>query len=91
MDTFEASMTLYDEDASEDEQLAAWQALVDSGAAWRLEGSIGREAMRLIEDGQIMLGEQGHVDYYGNYVPSRHEVVPGSKGSPEFVAARRAE
>jgi hypothetical protein len=32
-----------------------------------------------------MLGEEGHLDYYGNYVPSRYEVEPGTKGSPEYA------
>lgn len=69
-------------------QAEALQALIDSGAAWRLEGSIGRAAMAAIEDGVCMLGEEGHHDYWGNYVPSRHEVQAGTKGSPEFVAER---
>ena len=62
------------------------QALVDSGQAWRLEGSVGRHCMALIEAGEILLGETGHHDFYGNYVPSRSEVEPGTKGSPEYVA-----
>ena len=74
-----------DEDASEDEQLDALQALVNSGDAWRLEGSIGRAAMNAIESGLIALGEVGHHDYWGNYVPSRSEVEPGTKGSVEYV------
>lgn len=80
---------LYDEDATEEETLAIYQALVDSGDAWRLEGSVGRTAMDMIEKGLIMLGEQGHRDFWGNYVPSRTEVEPGTKGSPEFVALYR--
>lgn len=67
---------------------AALQALVDSGDAWRLEGSVGRSAMRAIEDGEIALGPVGHRDYWGNYVPSRFEVEPGTKGSVEYVEAR---
>lgn len=81
-------MAFYDAQ-TEDEYLDEMQALVDSGDAWRLEGAVGREAMRLIEDGRLMLGPVGHRDYWGNYVPSRHEVEPGTKGSPEYVAERR--
>lgn len=73
---------------SEEEHVAGYQELIDSGTAWRLEGSVGREAMRLIEEGYCTLGPVGHTDYYGNYVPSKTEVEPGTKGSPEFVAAR---
>lgn len=76
---------LWREDATGDEYLAALQEAVNTGAAWKLEGSIGRAAMNAIEAGQIALGESGHNDYWGNYVPSRHEVEPGSKGSPEYV------
>ena len=61
------------------------QGLIDSGMAWRLEGSVGREAMAAIEDGVCILGETGHRDYWGNYIPSRYEVVPGTKGSVEYA------
>jgi hypothetical protein len=73
----------------EDDNVRLFQDLIDTGMAWRLEGAIGREAMSLIDAGQCTLGDEGHRDYYGNYVPSKHEVEPGTKGSPEFVAARR--
>lgn len=78
----------YDEDLTQDEYVELMQALIDSGAAWRLEGSVGRTAMALIEQGLCMLGEEGHRDYWGNYVPSRHEVQAGTKGSAEYVEAR---
>lgn len=61
------------------------QELIDSGMAWRLEGSVGREAMDAIEAGVCVLGESGHTDYWGNYVPSRYEVKPGTKGSFEYA------
>lgn len=41
------------ESATAKEQLTAWQWLVDTGLAWRLQGWFGRNAMRLIEDGLI--------------------------------------
>lgn len=82
---------LWDEDASEEEVIAGYQHLIDTGMAWRLEGHVGRTAMSLIESGQCMLGEQGHRDYYGNYVPSRTEVVPGSVGSAEYCQQRQGE
>lgn len=67
------------------------QELVNSGMAWKLEGSVGRSCMEAIKAGAIMLGEKGHHDYYGNYVPSRHEVKAGTKGSPEFVKKHHDE
>lgn len=41
------------EDATEEEQLCAWQYLVDSGHAWKLQGFFGRTATYLIENGYI--------------------------------------
>jgi hypothetical protein len=64
------------------------QDLINSGDAWRLEGSVGRAAMAAIKAGACCLGEEGHRDYWGNYVPSRHEVQPGTKGSVEYCEAR---
>jgi len=76
---------LWREDATEDEVIETYQSLIDSGLAWRMEGHVGRTAMRLIEDGRCMLGPEGHRDYYGSYIPSRTEVEPGTKGSPEYL------
>ena len=36
---------------SEDEHLEAWQYLVNSGLAWKLQGWFGRTATNLIERG----------------------------------------
>ena len=78
-----------DGEMSEADTLKFFQELVNSGQAWNLQGSYGRTAMDLIRAGKIMLGKKGHKDYYGNYVPSRHEVQAGTKGSAEFVKANR--
>lgn len=69
------------------EQEMTLQDLIDSGMAWQLEGSIGREAMRCIESGCCMLGEVSHKDYWGSKIPSRHEVEAGTVGSPEYYEA----
>lgn len=76
---------LWDEEATQEELIETYQELINNGQAWRLEGSVGRTAMALIESGQCILGEVGHTDYWGNYVPSRHEVKPGTKGSVEYA------
>lgn len=70
------------------------QRLINSGDAWKLEGSVGRACMALIKAGYCMLGLKGHKDYYGNYVPSRFEVKAGTKGSRKYcrdMAERREE
>ncbi len=40
------------EPTSEEQYIAAWQHLIDTGLAWSLQGWFGRTAMRLIEDGE---------------------------------------
>lgn len=67
------------------------QDLIDSGMAWRLEGFVGRQCMAAIDSGDAILGPTGHTDYWGNYVPSRFEVVPGTKGSVEYAARIQQE
>jgi len=54
-------MTLYDacaivegfdgEEHTEEEIIAAWQYLIDTGMCWKLQGWYGRNASALIENG----------------------------------------
>lgn len=80
---------LWREDATEEEVVAAYQELIDTGQAWRMEGNVGRTAASLINSGHCLLGEVGHRDYWGNYVPSRTEVEPGTQGSVEYAEAQK--
>ena len=57
------------------------QEKIDSGLAWKLEGSFGRAAMSALEDGSCMLPEEQHKDYYGTIVPSRNDLLNGTKGT----------
>jgi len=40
-----------DHEPTEAEQIEAWQHLIDTGLAWSLQGSFGRQAAALIEQG----------------------------------------
>jgi|TARA_E500000331_G_scaffold300146_1_gene300911 hypothetical protein len=39
--------------SNEEEQLDAWQLLIDSGIVWQLQGTYARGAMSLIEEGLV--------------------------------------
>lgn len=82
---------LLDDNLTEEEWIEGYQGLIDSGLAWKLEGSVGRTAMNLIERGFCTLGKESHIDSYGNKVPSRYEVKPGTKGSLEYVQDKMGE
>lgn len=67
---------------TEEDTIECIQGLINSGLAWKLEGSVGRLAMQYLEAGLCELGETSFRDYYGNKIPSKYEVKPGTKGSP---------
>jgi len=57
------------------------QEMINSGQVWKMEGSMGREAMVMLEMGACMLPKTPHRDYYGNRVPSRYDLKAGTKGT----------
>jgi hypothetical protein len=73
-----------DEDVSELDYYLVVQRVINNGM-WSLQGSCGRTMMDAIKAGYCMLGTEAARDYYGNGIPSRNDVQPGTKGSYDFV------
>lgn len=78
------------EEADELEMALSTQRMINAGQ-WAFEGSVGRAMMAAIEAGACMLGPSRARDYWGNVIPSRDDVKPGTKGSREYVAAAMGE
>lgn len=57
------------------------QQMITSGDCWKMEGSVGRFAMSLLESGACVLPIEPKSDYYGNRVPSRNDLKEGTKGT----------
>lgn len=57
------------------------QESINTGQCWKMEGSVGREAMAQLESGACMLPKEFKTDYYGSRVPSRDVLKPGTKGT----------
>ena len=57
------------------------QQMINTGQCWMMEGYTGRQAMNALEIGACMLPKVRRIDYYGNVVPSRYDVKPGTKGT----------
>lgn len=79
------------DDVDELEHFQALQRAINSGTAWSFQGWYGRSMMAAIEAGFCMLGTKPAQDYWGNRIPSRYEVVEGTKGSAGFVLEAMGE
>jgi hypothetical protein len=71
-----------EEGLSEEDEIAMFQRMINDGSVWHMQGSYGRRAMDLLRSGLCELGEKSFTDAYGNKVPSKHEVMPGTTGAP---------
>ena len=47
---------------SEDQEIQAWQHLIDTGLAWQLQGWFGRIAQHLIEVGTCRPAKKGDIN-----------------------------
>ena len=45
----------FEDSESEEQTIAAWQYLIDTGLAWSLQGAFGRKAQQLIDSGVCYL------------------------------------
>jgi len=70
-------------DLQEEYGYSQMQKLIDTGDVWKFEGSMGRSAMSCLEGGICYLPEIQTFDYYGNILPARTELQPGTKGTLE--------
>lgn len=57
------------------------QSLIDKGLVWHMEGSMGREAMEMLDLGICFLPLKAHRDAYGNRIPKRTDLKDGTKGT----------
>ena len=76
---------------SQEDTIKLFQELIDSGQAWQLQGAYGRTAKALLDAGYCVLGPKGYRDAYGNKIPGKDEVEPGTLGSQEYADRKRAE
>lgn len=71
---------------AEQDGVVELQERIDSGLVWHLEGHSGREGMRALEAGACFLPLERNRDFWGNTVPARTDLKPGTKGTLENAA-----
>jgi hypothetical protein len=79
-----------EEYVDDQEYYASIQRAINAGS-WTFQGSYGRAMMDAISAGYCVLGRKEFNDYYGNRIPSRDQVQPGTKGSAEYVEERQGQ
>ena len=70
-DTVADIMAFESGEMSEAEMIKMFQAMVNTGQVWGLQGSYGRTAHSLLEAGLIKYPKKKTTDYYGNPIPTR--------------------
>jgi hypothetical protein len=60
------------------------QKLINTGKAWKMEGSIGRAAMDALRSGACYLPTKAYYDYR---VPARGDLEKGTKGTLQNAQA----
>lgn len=58
-----------------------FQRAIFNGSIWSGQGSVGRQAMAMLEAGMVMLPKHPTRDYYGNQIPARDWLKKGTKGT----------
>lgn len=59
------------------------QKMIDTGDVWHFSGATGRAAMDALRSGACWLPVESYKDHYGNRIPSRNELKPGTTGTLE--------
>jgi hypothetical protein len=72
-------------DIEPEEYFEALQRQINEGVIWKLQGSMGRTAMDAIKAGNCMCAKVPCKDYWGNTVPSRDMLQPGTFGTEQYV------
>ena len=62
-----------------------YQELINTGTAWQVFGKTAKGCLKHIKDGTCILPTTPHKTYWGQYIPSRYEVLPNTPGSFEYV------
>ena len=76
-------------DTEGDDYLIAMQRRINDGSIWLFEGSAGRAAMELLDAGVCLLPKTRTRDYWGNTIPARTDLKPGTKGTWQRVVETR--
>jgi hypothetical protein len=72
-DFIDAIIAFESGELDEDEAVELLQGMVDDGSIWKLQGSHGRLAADLLEQGVLKFPKERTHDYYGNPILTRDE------------------